>query len=64
MTKATFISSSLYSDLEFSSVNHTSIYESSKSNVRKNIKFLGEISNNWSNDLLGANVHKTIESSW
>ena len=46
MTKATFISSSLYSDLEFSSVNHTSIYESSKSNVRKNIKFLGEISNN------------------
>ena len=46
MTKAMFISSSLYSDLEFSSVNHTSIYESSKSNVRKNIKFLGEISNN------------------
>ena len=28
------------------------------------MKLLGEISNNWSNDLLGANVYKTLESCW
>ena len=56
-----FILYSVSSGLEFWSVNHTSIYESSKLNVLKNIKTLGEISNNWSNDLLGMNACKTLE---
>ena len=59
-----FILSSISSGLEFWSVNHTSIYENSESNVFKNRKFLGEISNNWPNDLLGTNVYKTLESCW
>ena len=45
-----FILSSIYSSvsgLEFQSVNHTSIYENSESKDFKNVKFLGEISNNW-----------------
>ena len=42
--------------LEFWSVNHTSTYEISELKVFKNIKFLGEISNNWLNDSLGTNV--------
>ena len=46
-----FILSLIFSDLEFWSVNHTSIYENSDLNVVENIKFLGEISNNWPNDL-------------
>ena len=25
---------------------------------------MGEISNNWPNDLLGTNVYKTLESCW
>ena len=41
-----FILSSISSGLEFRSVNHTSIYESSQLNVFTNIKFLGEIYNN------------------
>ena len=41
-----FILYSISSGLGFSSVNHTSIYENSESNVFENIKFLGEISNN------------------
>ena len=40
-----FILSSVPSDLELLSVNHTSRYENSESKVFKNIKFLGEISN-------------------
>ena len=48
-----FISSSISSDLEFLSVDHTSTDENSESQVFKNIKFLGEISNNWPNDLFG-----------
>ena len=28
--------------------------------VFENIKLLGEMSNNWPNDLLGANVYKTF----
>ena len=40
------ILSSLSRGLKFLSVNHTSIYENSESNTFKNIKFLGEISNN------------------
>ena len=50
--------------LEFWSVNHTSTYENSESKIFTNIKFLGDVSNNWSNDLLGTNVHKTLESCW
>ena len=46
-----FVLSSVSSGLEFWSVNHTSIYENSESKVFKNIKFLGEISNNWPSDL-------------
>ena len=51
-----FILSCIYSGLEFWAVNYTSIYENSESNVFKNIKFLGEISTNWPDDLLGTNV--------
>ena len=39
-----------------------SIYEDSELKVFKNIKFLGEISTSWPNDLLGTKVHKTLES--
>ena len=56
--------SSISIGLEFWSVNHTSMYENSELKVFKNIKFLGEISNNWSNHLLGTNVCKTLQSSW
>ena len=52
-----FILSSISSGLELWSVNHISIYENSKSKVFKNIKFLGEISNNWPNNLSGINVY-------
>ena len=38
-----FVLSSAPRGLEFLSVNHTSIYESSESNSFKNIKFLREI---------------------
>ena len=38
-----------------------SIYKHFELNVFKNITFLGEISNNWPNDLLGTNVYKTLE---
>ena len=55
-----FILSFISRGLKFWSVNHTSIKENSESNVAENIKFLGEISNNWLRDLLGANVEKTI----
>ena len=43
------------------SVNNTLIYKNSESNVLRNIKFLGEISNNWPKDLLGTNIYKTVE---
>ena len=59
-----FILSSISSGLEFWLVNHTSLYEIYESKVFKNITFLGEISNNWPNDLLGTNVYKTLESCW
>ena len=58
------ILSSISSGLEFWSVNHTSKYKNSKSKVFKNMKCLGEISNNWPNDLLGLNVFKTLEFCW
>ena len=57
-----FILSSL-SGLELLSVNRTSISDNSRSNVFKSIKFLGEISNNWPNDLLGANIYRALEFS-
>ena len=56
-----FILSSISRGLEFWSVTHTLIYDNSESYVFKNIKLLGEISNNWPNDLLGTNVYKTLE---
>ena len=59
-----FILSSTSSDLEFWSVNYTSIYENSELKVLKNIKVFSEISRNWPNDLLGTNVYKALESSW
>ena len=48
-----FILSSVSSGLKIWSVNHTSIYQSSELNVFKYITFLGKISNNLPNDLLG-----------
>ena len=59
-----FILSSISRGLDFWWVNHTSIYEISEIKVSKNIKFLGEISNNWPSDLLGTNLYKTLESCW
>ena len=59
-----FILSSISSHLEFWSVNHTSVYKNSELNVFKNIKSLGEIYNNWPNDLLGINACKTLEPWW
>ena len=59
-----FILSSIPRGLEFWSVNHISIHEHPESKVFKNIIFLGEISNNWPNDLLGINVYKTFECYW
>ena len=59
-----FILSSISSGLEFWPVNHTSIYENSELKVFENIKFMGEISNNCPNDLLGTNVYKTLEFCW
>ena len=59
-----FILSTTYRGLEFWSVNHTSIYENSEIKFFKNIKLLGEISNNWPNDLLGTNAYKNIEFRW
>ena len=59
-----FILFSIYSGLEFWSVNHSSIYDISELNVFINMKFLGEISNNWSYDLLGTSVYNALESCW
>ena len=59
-----FILSFFLTSLEFSSVNHTSIYKKSESKVFKNIKFSGEIFNNWQNGLLGTNAYKTLEFCW
>ena len=56
------ILSSIFSGLEHWLVNHTSIHESFESEFYKSMKFLGEISNNWPNDLLGKNVYKILES--
>ena len=55
---------SISNALELWKVNHNLVYKSSQVNVFKNVKFLGEISSDWPNDLLGTNVHKTLESCW
>ena len=52
-----FTLSSIYSGLELWYPNHTLIYENSEWDVFKNIKYLGEISNNWQNNLLGINLY-------
>ena len=59
-----FILFSIWSGLEFWSVNNASIYENSESKGFKNLKYLSEKSNNWPNDLLRTNVYKTLESRW
>ena len=59
-----FIWSSISSGLEFLSVNHTSAHENAELNVFKNVKFLGKVSSNWPNDLLGINVYKTLKSCY
>ena len=59
-----FILSSISRVLEFLSASNTSIYKNSESKVFKDIKLLGEISNNWTKDLLGTNVYKTLECCW
>ena len=56
-----FILSSISRGLEFWSLNHTSRYENSESNVYKNINFLGEMSNNLPKDLLGTKVYMTLK---
>ena len=50
------------SGVEYWPENHTSLYENSELKVLKNIKLLGQISNNLPNDLLATNVYKTLES--
>ena len=55
------ILSSISSGLEFWSENQTYI-KIANQKLFKNIKFIGEISNNWSNDLLETNVYKTLKS--
>ena len=50
-----FILSSISSNLEFSSPNHTWLCETSELKVFKNINILGEMSNNWPNNLFGTN---------
>ena len=59
-----FILSSIPGGLEFWSVNHTSMYENFELKVFPNIKFPGEISSNWPNDLLRTNIYKPLESWW
>ena len=56
-----FILSSVSVRLEIRSVSYTSINENSELKVFKNMKFVGEISNNWLNDLFGTNVYATLE---
>ena len=52
-----FIFSYISSGLEFWSVKHTSIYEYSELKIFRNIKFLGEMSNNWPNYLFETNKY-------
>ena len=59
-----FISSSVSSGLESRTVNHNLIHENSELKIFKNIKCLGEISNNLLNSLLATNMYWTFESCW
>ena len=54
-----FILSSIFSGLEFWSVNLTSIYETYELKVFKNNLFYVEISSNCPSDLSGTNLCKT-----
>ena len=56
-----FTLSTISRGLEFWSVNHTSIYKNSESEVFKNIQFMSEICYNLPNDLLGTNVYKILQ---
>ena len=58
------VSSSISKRLGFWSVNHASMYKHYELNVFKNMKFYGEISNNWPSNILGANVYKTLDFYW
>ena len=40
------------------------MYENSELKLYRNIKFVDEISNNWPNNLLGANPYNALESCW
>ena len=40
------------------------MYKNSQLNIFKNIKLVGEISNNWPNNLLGTNLDNTLKSCW
>ena len=55
--------SSISSVLEFWFVNHTSIGENPESNIFKDIKFSGELYNNWPKDGDGT-WHKCMQYSW
>ena len=60
-----FILSSTSSGSEFWSVNHTSICENSESkDLKRYIKCLNEMSNNYLNNLLETSVYKSLESCW
>ena len=61
MTKVMVILSSTCSGLQFWSVNHTLLDENFDLKVFKNIKFLGEIFDNWTKDLSGK---KSIQDFW
>ena len=52
-----FILSSISGGLEFRSVNHTSIYESSEI---MDFNSLIVLSNSWPNDVLGTNAYKVL----
>ena len=58
-----FISSFICKGLEFwkHTVKHILIYKNYDSKVFKNIKFSGEIFNNWPKYLLETNVFKTLD---
>ena len=53
ITEAIFVLSSISSGLEFWSIYRISIYIKIMEKFFRNIRFWGEISNNWPNDLLG-----------
>ena len=59
-----FILSSISSGLEFWSVTKLQYMKILNQLFLKRIKLLGEISNNWPNDILGTNVYKTPEFCW